>query len=619
MAAPRLFRTFPATAAVLLCGAILSAAAVLWMAWRLIHQDLVLESQQARQRLEAAADTATALLDRALLRTQQSLADPTWAPPHSGATLIRAGSGSLTVTPPRSLLFSPSDVAPATVSDPLLVEGERAEFSAKDPEKALSAYRQLLSSSGANLRAAALLRIARVQANAGSASVALDAYGRLAALNDTYVEGTPSVLAARLARARLARASDRMKEALALGQALNHPSALPTREVFLFYTAEAQALSDGAWRPDARLLAVSESVREQWSSLRGSGRVSTSRQGLPLTLIWSVVGNDTVVLAADMDFASQEWVAAANTALRSSGTVVALEAVDAPGALFRPATSSGLPWPISVRTLEAPAVSVFGGRRLPLALGAAGLALMLLLAGYLSWRAVARELAAARMQADFVAAVSHEFRTPLTALRQFTGMLLERDSLTTEQRRTCYEAQSRSTERLSRLVESLLDFRRMDAGARRYILEPVDASDFTRKVTDEFARESGADLRLHTAPSCPVMADPAALSLALWNLLDNAVKYTASPAPIEVSVQPEGDEVLFHVTDRGAGIPPGDQSRIFEKFVRGAEASRMGIKGTGIGLAMVMHVARAHRGTVKLASTVGQGSTFTLVLPALKD
>ena len=619
MAARRLFRRFSGTAAVLLCGAILSAAAVLWMAWRLIHQDLALENQQARQRLEAAADTATALLDRALLRTQQSLADPTWAPPRSGATLIRAVSGSLAVIPPGSLLFSPSDVAPTVVADPLLVEGERAEFTAKDPEKALSAYRRLLSSPSANLRAAALLRIARVQANAGSASAALDAYSQLVALRSTYVEGTPSVLAARLARAKLARASDRLKEALALGEALNHPSALPTREVFLFYAAEAQALSEGAWRPDARLLAVSESVRDQWPSFRGSGRLSTSHHGLPLTLIWSVAGNETVVLAVGMDFAGQEWVAGANTALRSSGTAVALEAVDSPGALSRPAASSGLPWPISVRALDSPAVSVLGGRRLPLALGAAGLALMLLLAGYLSWRAVARELAAARMQADFVAAVSHEFRTPLTALRQFTGMLLERDSLTAEQRRTCYEAQSRSTERLSRLVESLLDFRRMDAGARRYILEPVDASDFTRRVTDEFARESGADLRVHTPPTCPVMADPAALSLALWNLLDNAVKYTGTPAPIEVSVQPEGDEVLFRVTDRGPGIPPGEQSRIFDKFVRGAEASRMGIKGTGIGLAMVMHVARTHRGTVKLASTVGLGSTFTLVLPALKD
>jgi two-component system, OmpR family, phosphate regulon sensor histidine kinase PhoR len=174
----------------------------------------------------------------------------------------------------------------------------------------------------------------------------------------------------------------------------------------------------------------------------------------------------------------------------------------------------------------------------------------------------------------------------------------------------------RSTERLSRLVESLLDFRRMEAGARPYVLESVDAAAFTRRVAEEFRRETGAEVHVTAEDGAWIAADAGALSLAVWNLLDNAVKYAPGSA-VELRVRGDGGVVRISVADRGPGIAASDQRSIFDKFVRGREATELGVKGTGIGLAMVKHVAEAHRGRVELESSPGAGSVFTIVLPGV--
>jgi signal transduction histidine kinase len=246
------------------------------------------------------------------------------------------------------------------------------------------------------------------------------------------------------------------------------------------------------------------------------------------------------------------------------------------------------------------------------------LAVLIVIASYLIFRATSREFAAARLQSDFVAAVSHEFRTPLTSLRQFTDMLREHKNLSDERRDLCYEAQARSTARLTRLVESLLDFGRMEGGARIYHFEPVDCSELVRRIVEEFRNEgqsSGFQFRLVAQDSAEIDADGEALGRALWNLLDNAVKYSGGSREIEVEVGRAGPEVTIAVRDRGLGIPAHEQALIFRKFQRGDEAMRLGIKGTGIGLAMVNHIMKAHHGRVEVRSEPGQGSTFTLTLP----
>ena len=251
----------------------------------------------------------------------------------------------------------------------------------------------------------------------------------------------------------------------------------------------------------------------------------------------------------------------------------------------------------------------------------AGLGILILLVfavSFLISRAVSRELAAARLQADFVSAVSHEFRTPLTSMRQFTEMLNEDDNLLAEKRRAFYQAQARATNRLSRLVESLLDFGRMEAGARPYRLEQLDAGRLVKDVVEEFQQEAssrGFFIKCAVPEKGPMVnGDSEALAQALWNLLDNAVKYSGESENIHVAVE-EGDPVAIRIRDQGFGIPSSEKSRILRKFVRGSNANVQGIKGTGIGLAVVKHIVDAHGGEISIESEPGQGSTFTIHLP----
>jgi signal transduction histidine kinase len=284
----------------------------------------------------------------------------------------------------------------------------------------------------------------------------------------------------------------------------------------------------------------------------------------------------------------------------------------------RPASES-LPLTIDAASLNPPREARdFAVRRRLLVTGLVVIVGMAIAASYLIARAVNREMAVARLQSDFVATVSHEFRTPLTSLRQFTDMLRENPALSDERRRIAYDAQSRATDRLLRLVESLLDFGRMQAGARRYHFEPRDCTDLVGAVVNDFRREaeaSGHPIEFRGNGTVALSVDDEALSRAVRNLLENAVKYSPDPNPIEVAVERRDPDVVISVTDRGIGIPPQERASIFSKFQRGEQARTRGIKGTGIGLAMVEEIVRAHRGRIEVASEVGRGSTFTIVLP----
>jgi signal transduction histidine kinase len=232
---------------------------------------------------------------------------------------------------------------------------------------------------------------------------------------------------------------------------------------------------------------------------------------------------------------------------------------------------------------------------------------------------VSRELEVARVQSDFVAAVSHEFRTPLATMRQVSELLADGRVATDEHRRNYYEALRAESERLSRLVEDLLDFGRMDAGAREYRFQSVEPGALVRAVAGEFAttvRAEGYRIEIAAAPSLPdVRGDREALGRALWNLLDNAVKYSLDSRTVWVEAAREGHRVAIRVRDAGVGISDEDQRRIFRKFVRTSGAKAAGIRGTGLGLAMVQHIVSAHGGEVHVASQPGAGSAFAILLP----
>ncbi len=249
-----------------------------------------------------------------------------------------------------------------------------------------------------------------------------------------------------------------------------------------------------------------------------------------------------------------------------------------------------------------------------------GLALLLLVivtAGYFVYRSVNRELGVARLQSDFVVAVSHEFRTPLTAMCHLTE-LLEEGNPAEDRLRLYYRALGKESRRLRNMVESLLDFARIEAGRQVYRLEDVDIAALVRQVVDEFREESSANaqrIAIETsADAQSARADREALSRAVWNLLDNAVKYSPDSSSIRVTVKAEAQEIAIAVEDHGAGIPKEEQRKVFGKFVRGAASRGLNVKGTGIGLAMVDHIAKGHGGRIRLQSEPGRGSCFTILL-----
>jgi K+-sensing histidine kinase KdpD len=207
---------------------------------------------------------------------------------------------------------------------------------------------------------------------------------------------------------------------------------------------------------------------------------------------------------------------------------------------------------------------------------------------YFTARAFLRELAVARLQSDFVAAVSHEFRTPLASLRQLTENLLDGRVTTDERRATYYRAQARATGRLHRLVEGLLDFGRMEAGVLRYRLEPLEVGDLVHSTVEEFRQDHadrGHQVELTLADGLPpVNGDREALTRALWNLLDNAAKY--SPGEPTIWVEAARDRHVAVVRD-------------------GAWASR---RRTEESFAVLSRIGRTHRRRQRNRHRPGHGS-----------
>jgi len=285
---------------------------------------------------------------------------------------------------------------------------------------------------------------------------------------------------------------------------------------------------------------------------------------------------------------------------------------------IRLASDTGLPWTVVASTPSPAESESFASRRRLLLAGLALAAVLVITTGYALTRSLSHELDVARLKSEFVAAVSHEFRTPLATLRQLTENLADGRVSTDERRSAYYQTQQRATNRLSRLVEHLLDFGRMEAGALRYHFEPLNPGRLVRDVVDEFenvAATSGHKITVGIDPELPnVYADPEALGQALWNLLDNAIKYSPGRPAVWIDAVREGDFAAIRVRDEGFGITLEEQKQLFRKFFRGSAADSSHVKGAGIGLAMVDYIVRAHKGRIRVESEPGKGSTFTILL-----
>ena len=592
------------------------ASALFWLGWHFIEQDRALAAQRLRERREQAADLVVVALQQAVAAAQQRLDQPI---PDSGQGAVAVVFDGDRIRSTPRLLYYP--VVPSEQEPPMQIfaRGEELEFKKQDYDGAVAAFRELAASPDPTVRAGAHLRIARNLRKAGKLDPALAEYRKLARCGPVPIDGIPADLVARRARfsllQELGRKSDAQQEAAAIASDLNAGRWQLTRAAFLHY-AEAAGYS-----PTAEAQAFAHAAEWLWSKrkLASSGQDTVSFAGHELTLLW----RENHALLAGSRYVEQHWLAPLAPLRKSQAVQVALHRFMTPGAIVRERSATGLPWAITISSAEPDAEAKDSVSRRQFLWTAFGLlAAILAAASYTIIRAVHRELAAARLQSDFVAAVSHEFRTPLTLLRQITESFTENRITDEAQREAYYRAQGRATERLHRLVESLLDFRRMEAGAKPYRLQPLDPALLVQKVVTDFQTEAacngyGVELSIHEGLP-EVNADSDALTHAVWNLLDNAVKYSPDQRAIWVDVERQGEAIAIAVRDKGLGIPVGEQKTVFRKFVRGAAARLHEIKGTGIGLALVRNIVQAHGGKVLLESAPGVGSTFTIVLPAGK-
>jgi signal transduction histidine kinase len=247
-----------------------------------------------------------------------------------------------------------------------------------------------------------------------------------------------------------------------------------------------------------------------------------------------------------------------------------------------------------------------------------GLTFLLVGGLFLTYRNVSKEMALAKLKSDFVSNVSHELRTPLSLIRLYAETLEMGRMVSPDKYQEYYQIIRKESERLTALINNILDFSRIEAGRKEYDFRETDVSELVRNTLDSYRyqiAEQGFAFEEKIEPVPPMRVDREALARSLVNLVNNALKYSQDRKFIGVSLYRKNGSVKLEVVDHGIGIPSQEQDRIFEKFYRVGDPLVHNTKGSGLGLSLVRHIVKAHGGDVSVDSTPGEGSKFTITLP----
>jgi signal transduction histidine kinase len=622
--------------------------------FRALRQERSRADQEIHERMDRAADMVAGALERQFRDWQDSvdqlppagIVDPEKLPQKMRRAMEEPGSvlwfwrdsTGINTHPPGWILMDPSpEQTPDAPPPSEFAAAESLELRDKDYAKAISAYEKLLAAYPRE-RSRLLMMIARSYRKTGKLESAAARYREVERDARAHIGGTPADLAARYELCSILSLQG-MKDAL-------RSEALRTYS----------DLVHGRWRLDEfRYVSYSEGLRawldspapaEYFTSLRAEEEraLRFNRAVMPLLRsqqrFVSTESRLAVCFSRSHPFAGlilsgsyiqdrlwPEVAAAAGSpdfafrVLDGEGKILlATEPADLPhSASSRSLEQLGLPWRLQVQHLHPESLYAEYGRRQSFYLFVVITALALLLSGgYLTLRTARREMEVAKLKSDFVSTVSHEFRSPLTGIRH-VGELLREGRVKSEARRQEYYGMiCRESGRLARLVENLLDFSRMEEGRKEYRFAPLETIGWLRDLAEEFQAEntaSGVKLELSLPSRLPALkADREALSCAVHNLLDNAVKYSPDIKTVWLEAEACGSEIIIRVRDLGVGIAEADQRHIFEKFYRGANAAAE-TKGVGLGLALAVHIVRDHGGTIEVQSKPGAGSTFSMHLP----
>jgi signal transduction histidine kinase len=224
-----------------------------------------------------------------------------------------------------------------------------------------------------------------------------------------------------------------------------------------------------------------------------------------------------------------------------------------------------------------------------------------------------------KIKSDFVSSVSHEFKTPLTSMKALTERL-EKGKVTQPAKMKQYiSIISHDIDRLIRLVGNILNFANIEEGKKVYKKEETDIAIWLKEVINNYKKESiesGVSISAEIEDDLPVLSiDKDAMTQAIFNLLDNAVKFSRGEKMVRVTVEKNENLIIIKVKDKGIGIENDEKDKIFEKFYRGNSAVKYYIKGTGLGLSLVKYTVEAHNGHIVIESEPGWSTVFTITLP----
>jgi signal transduction histidine kinase len=521
-----------------------------------------------------------------------------------------------------------------------LAEGESLEIEQKDYPRAIRAYQNLLGSADAGQRPLILQRLARTLRKAGRLEEAATAYRDLERQDSVWIGGLPSDLIARSELCSIA--SERGKAAelgtmalpfyrdLAAGKwLLDKPRCLYYSDQCRIWCRESRVAEDEFNQlrmMEERKLALTRAAEDLLIERK---KVLPGEDGTHLAF-WTSDPFAAVILSAD--FLESRWW---SQALSSRGEDLRATLVIPNGfAIFGSPPAEAPPFAVT-RELRMGDTSlllqIWPGRpeaiyadirqRQVLSITMLAFVVVLLAFGsYITARIVRREMEISRLRADFVSTVSHEFRSPLSGIRHLGEMLLDGRVTVPEKQRDYFRMIVQESDRLARLVENILDFSRMEEGRKEYRFGPLDVSPWLRALAADFGAEisaNGVVVEANIPDELPtISADGEALGSAVRNLLDNAVKYSPEEKTVWIDAKAEDGAIKISVRDRGVGISEDDRKRVFDRFFRAGGDISKRVKGAGLGLSLVKHIVTAHGGTVECESRVGQGSIFTIRLPA---
>ena len=594
------------------------------MATRLAHQDAELAEKrmadERRDALDQLRRELAARLETIKLQELNRLADDSHssgpAPPDFPVVFVAPLV--------QNRLFLPWDRLRQTVrSSPRFAqyqrEGEAREFLGNDFAGAYDAYGQALAAAENALdRCAALLSEGRVLVKAERKSEAAGVYSAMLhecdSLEDRDGMGPALYAAERLASlGRDARAAQQY-----VVKRAQTSRWVPPVQAYLMRSLLREVATPEAKHALEKLSQEIHDVEQivaLANDLNRLARLDFPFHASPGKSVWLAYGDEP-------------WlVTVMSTASFSPPAVLAISSkkISAPGVTFR-ATASAASLPLGEGFVdlhvEWPVGRFAPVRAIPPSLYAAGIAFILIftmVAGYLLLRDISREIEVAEMRSHFVASVSHELKTPLTAIRMFAETLAMGRAVDERTRSEYLQTVVNESERLSRLVDNVLDFSRIEKGSKIYRRQRVSLAETVRAAATAMQyplSQHGFVLNVAIEDSIPtVLADPDALEQAVLNLLANAMKYSGDAREIDLRLMHSETEAVIKVVDRGIGIAEEDQSRIFEKFyrVRSPESDR--VAGTGLGLTLATHIVKAHGGRLLVSSKLGHGSTFSICLP----